>query len=471
MGFGTTSSSERQPQQGNSPARVAPQKAARPARGKMVKHWDTWQVRQASLGLTPSQQRFTEAFFRGESCLLTGEAGTGKSFTINAMVSFLLEQKINVAVTGSTGVAALNIGGQTLHSFCGIGLGEDPLEQLISNVMKNKKAKERIRAIDVLFLDEASMVKGELLDKVSGLFKSIRHCYDPFGGVQVVLIGDFLQLLPVFKGYSGDKELAFQSAAWREADIQTIILKEQMRQKSDNTFARVLGDLRFGDANSLHLLDSRIDATFPNDGIEPVRIFCKNADVDSYNRKRLAQITAPSKVFRAKDTGLPQHTDAFNRNCPAPQVLELKPGALVTLLTNEDVTRGFVNGSVGVVKAFTGQGVKVQFLKGELVVGPAEWHMKDQEVGVDGKMKSKIIATRSQIPLKLAWGATTHRIQGQTLDRAIVDMSESFGYAMCYVALSRVRDMDSFSIMGEIPKSAIRAHPACVQFYRDAERA
>ena len=467
MAFGKTSTHAVGQPRATQPVSAAPAKVkqSRPRRGKVAAHWEAWKIHEQTLGLTPSQARFADVFFHGDNCLLTGEAGSGKSHVVRNLLSFLRAQGLNVAITGSTGVASFNIGGQTIHSFAGLGIGEESTEQIVAKVLKNRRVKERLRATDVMFLDEVSMIKGDLLDKLDGVMKSVRHCYDPFGGVQMVFVGDYLQLPPVFRG-SETQQFAFEADSWLAADIQTVLLKEQMRQKGDAPFLKLLNELRVGNASNLHVLDARIGATFPDDGIEAVRLFCKNVDVDAYNRERLVRLTTPGKTYRARDSGLPQHTEQFNKNCPAPEVLDLKIGAVVTLLTNEDVKKGFVNGSVGVVKAFTPEGVKVQFTTGEAVVGHNEWQLKEQDVGLDGKMKHKVVATRSQIPLKLAWAASVHRSQGQTLDRAIVDLSEAFGYAMVYVALSRVRDLASLSIVGKIPQSAVKVSRDCVEFYK-----
>lgn len=429
-----------------------------------------WEAHARILGLTPSQSRFADAFFTGANVAVTGPAGVGKSFVTKALIAFLQQWRVRVGVTGTTGVASFAIGGQTLHSFMGVGLADEPVRNLLQRVYKNRKAKERMAAIDVLFIDEVSMAKGDLLDKVSEILKVIRYSDAPWGGVQLCLSSDFLQLPPIFKG-DETQELAFQCAAWREAKIKTIVLKEQMRQRNDDTLLKVLNDLRMGETDSLHLLDARIGAAFPDDGIEAVRIFCRNADVDDYNRDRLAALPGETKTYHARDTGLPYHTEAFNKNCPAPQVLELKVGACVRLCSNLDVEAGLVNGSVGTVKAFGPGGVTVQFIGQKVTVEHAEWSIKEQEAALNGEIRFKTVATRRQIPLRLSWAATVHRSQGQTLDRAIVDVADAFDAGMAYVALSRVRDLESLSIVGKIPHSAIRVNQAALDFYEGLERA
>ncbi len=441
-----------------------------PTGPKIARLWSEWQIHAKTLGLTPSQARFAKSFFAGANCLLTGEAGTGKSYLLRAVSDFLVERGVNIGKCGLTGVASFIIGGQTLHSFCGIGLADEPVPNLVSRIYKNRKAKDRVTAVDVLFIDEASMAKGDLLNKVNGVFKAIRYNDAPFGGCQVCFIADWLQLPPIFKA-DEVQELAFQCDAWRECNVQTVVLKEQMRQRDDSSLLKVLSDIRVGDTSSLHLLNARVGATFPNDGIEPVRIFCRNVDVNLYNAERLAALPGQVKTYTARDSGMPYHTDAFNKNCPAPQMLDLKVGAQVMLLVNVDVENGLVNGSIGIVTAFGPDGVTVKFKTTSLLVEHNDWQIKEQEAGADKKIRFKVVATRRQIPLKVCYAITAHKAQGNTLDRVVVDVSEAFAEGQAYCALSRVRDLASLSIVGKIPHSAIRVNPACVEFYEQIERA
>lgn len=415
---------------------------------------------------TASQLRFIDLFFAGSNVCLTGAAGTGKSFVVKALLDFLVDSGVSVGRTSTTGVSAFLIGGQTLHSFAGLGLADEHLESLIEKVKKNTKAKARMRAMTVLLIDEVSMAKGDLIDKLDGVLKWVRGSRAPFGGVQLLAVGDYLQLLPVFKG-DEYQELSFQCRSWREAKIAVVVLKESVRHQGDNTLLRVLNDVRVGNRESLHLLEPRVGAAFPDSDIEPVRIFCRNADVAAYNAERLAKLPGQVKTYLAKDTGLPYHTDAFNRNCPAPERLDIKVGAQASLLVNMDVEQGLVNGSVGVVKAFGPGGVSVKFASGLVLVDHEEWSIKEQEVDRSNVIRYRVVATRSQIPLKVCYAITTHRAQGATIDRAVIDMREAFSAGMVYTALSRVRNLESLSIVGGIPHEVIRVNPECSAFYRD----
>lgn len=434
--------------------------------GKFARLLPAWEKFARERKLTECQTQFGRRFFHGANLFLTGAAGTGKSYLTKSLFQFLVDHKVSVGVTATTGIAAFNIGGQTIHSFAGLGLADEPVENLIAKANKNGRVKARIRAAEVLFLDEVSMAKGDLLDKVDGVFRAIRRSSSPFGEVQLVAIGDCLQLPPVFRG-TEKHNFFFESAAWRDAQVESVVLRQQMRQKADSRFLEILNEIRIGETRNLDVLNSRVDAGFPNDEIDAVRIFCKNIDVDNYNADRLNAINAPSKVFHAKDNGDDRHTESFNKNCPAPEELLLKIGAQVVLLANLDVEEGFVNGAVGVVKGFTPDGVRVKFKTGTTVVGVNEWSIKEQDVGIgDGKIRFKTVATRKQIPLKVCFALTTHRVQGMTLDRAVIDMSGAFGDSMVYVALSRVRDLESLSLAAPIDDSAVKANRKCVEFYR-----
>ncbi len=428
--------------------------------------WADFQSHASVLHLTKDQMSFAKAFFTGHNVMLTGCAGTGKSYVLKALFDYLTLKKVSAGRTATTGVAAFGIGGQTIHSFAGLGLADEPIEAIIQQIEKKGKVKARIRAAEVLFIDEVSMAKGDLLDKLNAVLQFFRDSGDPWGGIQIVASGDFLQLPPVFK--ADEKQVfAFDCAAWEAANIKVVVLKEVVRQQGDTTLLKVLNDLRIGDTKTLHLLDHRVGATWPDSQIDPVRIFCKNVDVDLYNRQRMGMLATQSKTFFASDSGMPYHTDAFNKNCPAPQTLELKLGAQVMLLVNLDVIQGFVNGSVGVIKAFGPSGVTVQFERGTILVEHNEWHIKEQIVGADKKLASVVVATRRQMPLRVCYAVTVHKVQGATLDRAVLDVGEAFAEGMIYVALSRVRNMESLSLAGRIPPIAVRVNPTCVQFYRE----
>jgi ATP-dependent DNA helicase PIF1 len=227
----------------------------------------------------------------------------------------------------------------------------------------------------------------------------------------------------------------------------------------------MLNEVRVGDFSSLQLLESRIDANFDDDGIDPVFLYCKNSDVDILNKEMLNEIPGTIKKFYAKDTGSPFHVDFFNKHTPIPEVLELKIDAQVMLLKNIDVTKGLVNGSMGKVKGYTPDGVIVHFRTGDHIITNQVTEIREQRPS-KGKMQMAVAASRTQIPLRVAFACTVHKIQGSTLDRAVIDVSSAFAEGMVYVALSRVRNLEALSLT-EFRASKIRANKKCLDFYSE----
>jgi ATP-dependent DNA helicase PIF1 len=432
-----------------------------------LKHKTEFKQTEAWKSMNKGQREFFEFFFAGFNIFLTGAAGTGKSYVIKKIFEFLDQKHVFYGKTATTGVAALNIGGSTLHSWSGMGLADDDGMALLTKVNNNQKAVNRIKGTRILFVDEISMADSNLLDKLDIVCQYVRNSDQPFGGIQVVLVGDFLQLPPVFKNFQ--KELfAFDSEAWKSAKIQTVHLTEIVRQHDQPKFAEYLNEVRFGVAGDHSILKPCINRVFPNDGIKPVRLFCKNIDVDTFNGTELAKINAQEKVYYAIDEGGEKWTTFFNKNCLAPQVLRLRIGAQVMLLSNVDVNNGLVNGSVGIVESFSPEGPVVRFTTCEHVVEPHEWEIKQDEPLITGEIKRVKVASRKQLPLKLAWAVTVHKSQGATLDRAEIDISEAFAAGQVYVALSRVRTLESLSIKAFSPYK-IMANQRCVKFYFEQE--
>lgn len=414
--------------------------------------------------LTKLQKKFFKEFFSGRNIFLTGPAGTGKSFAVNLLFKFLDLQGIFYGKTATTGVAALNIGGTTVHSWSGMGLADDHGMDLLDKVSGNKKAVNRIKAAKVLIIDEISMAKSELLDKLDIVCQYIRNKERPFGGIQVVFVGDFMQLPPVFKAHEKE-QFAFESQAWADAKVKTIHLTEIVRQHDEPHFAHFLNQVRLGKASDFSLLMSCIDRKFPDDGIKPVKLYCKNIDVSRYNHEELRKIKSDSRFYEAIDTGGDQWVQFFEKNCPAPTKLELRVGAQVILLVNLDVAEGLVNGSVGRVTNLYENSVEVEFASGTQVLEMYKWEIKQNEFDTySGTMKKVTLASRSQIPLKLAWALTIHKSQGATLDRAEVDVSEAFAAGQVYVALSRVRNLGSLKILSFSPHK-IQTNKKCLDFY------
>lgn len=416
--------------------------------------------------LNDGQREFFEHVFAGENVFLTGPAGTGKSYCIKTLFNYLASKGVFVGKAALTGVAALNIGGSTIHSWAGLGLADEDVDSVVRKAASNKKARERIQNTGMIFVDEVSMASADLMNKIDAVLKNVRMNAAPFGGMQVIFSGDFLQLPPVFKGRGDQLTFAFNSNAWNNANVRSNHLTKLVRQDDKTAFASALQRIRYGEltGSDLQLLESRVNARL-DVPIDPIKIFCKNLDIDAYNQAKYSSLQTQEQVYICKDTGLEHYSKYFDKNCPAPPILRLKIGTQVMLLVNVDLEAGLVNGSIGVVDGFSPLGPIVKFTNGERsIIDQNKWEVKEQELDLTGKMRYKVVATRQQLPLKLAWATSVHKQQGCTLDHAVVDLSNAFEYGQVYVALSRVKTLEGLSIAGFNPRK-IKAHPECLAFY------
>lgn len=414
-------------------------------------------ARFAAEGLTDSQYSCLVDIMGKRNVLITGPAGTGKSF----LLKFLREKMgARLRVVATTGVAAVNVGGSTLHSWAGIGLGEGTAEELAAAILENPRATSRIRKATALAVDEVSMLDSDLFCRLDEAFRIVRKKTAPFGGIQMVLFGDFLQLPPV-SGRKEEARFAFQSPAWEASKIAVHQLTAVVRQR-DAVFVEVLSRVRLGIVDALvrQVLSGRIGASDPNPKIEPVVLECRNVDVDAFNRQRLSALPGDEISISAVDSGEAKFVSTLDRSCLAPSDLRLKIGAQVMLLKNLDVEGGLVNGSVGIVKSIGESSVCVDFGDaGTCEVQGARWSLCDGD--------GNVLATRDQVPLRLAYAITIHKSQGCTLTKAKVNLRSAFAYGQAYVALSRVRDLSGLYIE-DIRWESIMASPAALAFYRAA---
>lgn len=405
--------------------------------------------------LSDEQERVAAHIQAGGNALITGSAGTGKSTLLRELTSRF---EGNLPVCASTGIAAVNVGGMTVHSWAGLGLGDDPAEVIAGNLTERKSgAWRRIRTAKRLAIDEVSMIHGELFELIDRVFRLVRENDAPFGGIQMILFGDFLQLPPVSKGR--EQRFAFQSDAWVSAGIRTFVLSKVFRQ-ADAAFSAALNDIRLGNVTDAvkAMLTSRYRVADAAPEIEPVTVYTHNADVEAMNERRLAQIKGEAHEWRARDYGEPGPLKTLQKNCLAPETLRLKVGAQVMCLWNIDPEAGIANGSIGTVEGF-GKHTKlprVKFASGAVIeMEKRQWQIKSG---------SDILAERSQLPLRLAWAITVHKSQGMTLDKIRVHLAKAFEHGQSYVALSRARTLDGLFIESTSP-GCIKAHPAAVAFY------
>lgn len=404
----------------------------------------------------------------GNNVFITGPGGTGKTTLIKEFVNNTPER--NIAVTSTTGASALWIDGRTLHSYLGIGLGTDTIGNLYKKIKGNKALHNRWLNLDCLIIDEISMLSPDLFDKLEELACRIRYEQRsffvkerelPFGGIQLVLSGDFCQL-PVV----GEDRFCFEAKKWKDCVHYTVYLDSIIRQENE-VFQTILNNIRLGNVTTSATLELNkcVGRKLEVDGITPTKIYTTNNSVDIINNVELDKLGNDIYDYEMnviKYAPMNARTiDRYKKDCIAPDLVSLCVDAQVMLLINLDLDAGLVNGSRGKVIRFVDNYPEVLFTNGvQMVIGPNLWQYHD-----DRKLKCLEI---KQIPLRLAWAITVHKSQGMTIDLAEVDLSNLFTWNMAYVALSRVRSLDGLTIK-KIDYEAIKVHPKAVEFYQGLE--
>jgi len=380
----------------------------------------------------------------GQNVFLTGSAGAGKTFLLNQYIAYLRERGITVAVTASTGIAATHIGGQTIHSWSGLGIKDVITPQDLEKIAKRKPLRERLQKVEVLVIDEISMLSKNNLAAVDAILQYFKKSQQAFGGIQVIFCGDFFQLPPVCKERRPSYErLAFMSPAWVEAELQICYLTEQFRA-GDSDLINVLNEIRSGDFSdsSQDLLWEKLEQSAEHPPEESIiKLYTHNADVDSVNLAALKNLAADKEYFYATTTGDKTLVESLRKSVLAPDDLELKPGASVMFVKN-NYEAGYMNGTLGTVTGFSKDGwpLVTTFDDEEIEARPAEWSVVNEF--------NQPVASFAQVPLRLAWAITVHKSQGMTLDAAAMDLSKTFEPGQGYVALSRVKSWSGLKLLG-----------------------
>lgn len=397
-----------------------------------------------------TQELALQIMLAGHSVLLTGPAGAGKTYVLNQFIKIAKKQGDYVSVTATTGLAATHLGGTTIHSWAGIGILDEVPQSFIDHLGKGRR--EIIEKTDVLIMDEISMLHDYRLDMVDTVCRLVRKQPDvPFGGIQVIMSGDFFQLPPINRGDSRAGSFVTESHAWRELDPVICYLQEQHRQ-DDEQLLGILNALREGDVRRHHAeaLMERVSAA-PDLDQPLTELHTMNLDVDELNAAKLKSLDTEGMKYEQTTTGAANYVETLQRSVLAPPLLELKIDALVMAVKNSP-DRKYVNGSIGTVVDFepgTDYPV-VKFQNGrEVTMSPDSWELRDGD---------KKRASITQIPLRLAWAITVHKSQGMTLDAARIDLRKAFVEGMGYVALSRVKNLDSLFLHG-INQMALRVSP------------
>lgn len=408
-----------------------------------------------------TQDRALDILKTGANVFLTGEPGAGKTHVINKYIAWLEAAGLNVAVAASTGIAATHIGGMTIHSWSGIGIKDSLSPYDLDQITTKEKIVKRARNAHVLVIDEISMLDGGVMEMVDKILKTVRQSAEPFGGLQIVMVGDFFQLPPVTR--QGDMmRYAFESNAWLHSKPLVCYITEQYRQ-DDELLLGLLGSIRRNEIEEDHytLLQEQTEIAFEH--IEPTRLYTHNADVDAVNNAKLAEIPGAGKQYRMNGSGRKPLIEGLVKNCLSPETLILKEDAMV-MCTKNNFEAGYVNGTLARVVKFVEGLPVIETADGtQITIKPTTWEIVEDK---------KVLASIEQLPLRLAWAITVHKSQGMSLDAAEIDLSKAFVYGQGYVALSRVRTLDGLKVLGMHP-NALQVDPKIVmqdkKFHAESE--
>ena len=433
--------------------------------------------------LNDEQKKALKIMHENGNVFLTGEAGTGKSTVLKA---FMNQTKKNVVIVAPTGVAAINAGGTTIHSFF-----QFPCTVLKANELegiRSPKRKELIKNTDVVIIDEISMVRSDVFSAIDTRLRFLGDSSKPFGGKQIIVCGDFFQLPPfavtsaeniylktVFGGI-----YAFETAAWKN-NFETVFLKTVHRQ-TDRVFAEILAKLRKNDMTSCDIMLPNYDE--PMTALEAlnttavrkpdenaITLCTRKNEAFAINIKKAAEITAPVHRFTAKVSG-----DFKEALYPTSECLELKVGERVMTLANkyEGQEMIYCNGDMGKIIAIDDEMVTVEFDKGIVAeIKPYVWSQYDYELIKENsktKLIQKEVARFCQIPLRLAYAITVHKAQGLTLNSSHIVLGNGcFAAGQCYTALSRIRSLDGLTLDREIKSDDLFFAPEVISYYNEID--
>ncbi len=415
-----------------------------------------------------NQEKALSILKSGKNIFLTGSAGTGKTYVLNQYIAYLKERKIPVSITASTGIAATHIEGTTIHAWSGIGIKDSLSPKNLKDLKEKKYLKKNIDKSKVLIIDEISMLHKKQLDLVNQVLQYFRDTDEPFGGIQLILCGDFFQLPPIgnYTQTNRDK-FSFMSQSWLDSNLTICYLTDQYRQ-TDNNLNDILNEIRSGTVsdNSINILSTNNKEL---DEKENTKLYTHNLDVDRINTEHLQSVKGNQKIFRAKIKGNLKLAETVKKSIMAPEILVLKIGARVMFVKNNH-EKGYLNGTLGIVLRYNEDGIPVIKLQNgyEINAEIEDWRIEDES--------GKLLVSYQQIPLRLAWAITVHKSQGMTLDKAEMDLSKTFEKGQGYVALSRVKSLDGLKLTGfnsitlEVDSLALKADRRFQELSAQAEK-
>jgi ATP-dependent exoDNAse (exonuclease V) alpha subunit len=420
----------------------------------MTKKKPTANATQTESSLDIEQQTAFELLQSGENVFVTGGAGSGKSYLIRHFMQGLDAK--TMPILASTGAAAVLLGGRTFHSFFGLGIMEGGPQETYHRVKEDGKLLKRLSQVEGVIIDEVSMIPSSALEIAEQLSRHARQSSLPWGGMRVIVVGDFAQLPPVTR--QGQKrEWAFQSETWRQSGFQIVELAKNQRTY-DQQFLEVLNDVRKGKVTALvkEYLDFKVREHDEED--ETTRLFPRRDQSEIFNQKKLAQISSEEVKIPSIYLGEERLVEALKKNSPIPGELVLKVGCRILFVQN-DPNKRWVNGTKGTVVDIAPDKITVEKdTFRHVTVEKTQFSLQNAE--------GKTVASVINFPLTLAYATTIHKSQGATLDEIWVDLSRLWEPGHAYVALSRLRTGDGLKLLGWNPRSVI-TDPAVTSFYQN----
>ena len=387
----------------------------------------------------------------GQNVFITGSAGTGKTYLLNQFIDYLKHRKIYPSIVASTGIAASHLGGQTLHAFFGLGIRDSVDEYFIDSLLEKKYLVERFSQLDILIIDEVSMISPEIFSSMDEILQAFKSNTLAFGGIQVVISGDFFQLPPVSRERK-EKRFAWQSPSWKDLELKTCYLSEKYRQ-DDDVLIRILDEIRSGQVSdfSHDIFKQRFEKDLALD-CTPTKLYTHNVDIDRINNQELEKLPGDAVHLVYDSKGSQQNIEKIFKSSLVSDTLVLKKDAVVIFIKNNP-EKGYLNGTTGVVTGFTkGESMpQVKISSGRTIT------LEQEDWSLEGK-NGKVTASVSQVPLRLAWAITIHKSQGMTLDAAEIDLSKAFEVGQGYVALSRLKNIEGLKLLG-INEIALQVDP------------